>query len=51
MQGRIEGRASEDGQTYEVRQGAKVLKSIPIHDAMNDRKLAKAIGRNKWQGV
>lgn len=49
MQGRLEGRKSEDGASYEVKQGSALLRSIPIDQAMTDRKLALAIKRNGWQ--
>ena len=48
---RIEGRKSADGQSYEIVQGATVLKSQPIDEARADSKLAGAIKRNKWEAL
>lgn len=48
-EGRITGRVSEDGTTYELVQGGTVRQSIPIADAHADEKLKRAILRNKWQ--
>lgn len=47
--GRIEGRKSADGLFYEIRQGDRVLQSIPVHEAMSDAKLARSIARNGWE--
>lgn len=51
MEGRIEGRRSTDGQSYEIKQGDTLLRSIPISEAMNDRKLSTTIQRNKWEAL
>lgn len=48
-EGRIEGRVSEDGATYELWQAGTLRQSIPIADV--DEKLKKAIARNKWQKI
>jgi len=51
VQGRIEGRKSADGAAYEIRQAGAVLRAIPVIEAMNDRKLAAAIRRNRWEAL
>ena len=48
MQGRIEGRKSDDGTAYELRQAGELLRSTPIDDAKDDKKLAAAIRKNGW---
>lgn len=49
MQGRIEGRKSADGASYEIKQGGTVLRTIPIAEAMTDQKLSRVIKQNKWE--
>lgn len=49
MEGRIEGRKSADGLAYEITQGGRLLRSIPIEEALGDAKLAGAIERNHWE--
>jgi hypothetical protein len=49
MQGRIEGRVSADGLNYELVQGGKVLRAIPIDEARDDKKLAGTIKKNGWE--
>lgn len=49
LPGRVEGR--RDGENYVIRQGATVLKSIPLSEALLDAKLAAAIKRNGWEAV
>jgi len=46
---RIEGRKSKDGKHYLLVQDDVVLQTIPIHEAMTDEKLARAIDRNSWE--
>jgi hypothetical protein len=48
LAGRIRGAMADDGETYELRQGEKLLQSIPIDEARGDKKLAAAIKRNAW---
>lgn len=45
-EGRIEGRMSKDGRSYELVQRGAVIQSIPIEQA--DDKLKAAIKRNNW---
>lgn len=47
LSGRVEGRIV--GDQYEIRQGERVLKSIPLDAAKSDAKLAAAIKRNGWE--
>lgn len=49
MEGRVTGRKTEDGSAYELVQLGKVLRSIPMDEARNDKKLAAAIDRNRWE--
>lgn len=49
MDGRVEGQKSNDGLSYEIRQGDRLLKSIPINEARTDRKLAVRHRQNGWQ--
>lgn len=49
LPGRIEGAKSVDGKSYDVSQGDQLLRSIPIHEAMTDEKLARVIKQNKWK--
>lgn len=51
LTGRVKGAISDDGRAYEVRQGDTLLKSIPIDEARDDRKLAAAIKRNGWEAL
>lgn len=47
-QGRIEGRRSEDGTTYDLYQHGNLCQSIPIDLARADKRLRKAIKNNRW---
>lgn len=49
LPGRIEGRISEDGLSYEIRQADKVLQSFPMEEAKSHKALAMAIKRNGWE--
>lgn len=51
LPGRIEGRISEDGQSYEVWQGKTLMKSTPIDEARSCKRHARAIRQNKWEPV
>lgn len=46
--GRITGRVSEDGTTYELLQFGGVRSRIPIAEAHADEKLKRAIEKNGW---
>lgn len=47
--GRVMGAISEDGASYELRQGGRLLQAIPMDEARKDGKLAAAIRRNGWE--
>jgi|GEM_PF-7111316 len=49
LAGRVRGSVSVDGQSYELRQGETLLKSLPIDEARQNGKLAAAIKRNGWE--
>lgn len=49
MEGRIEGRKSDDGLAYELWQGGVLLKSTPLAEAVSDQKLNRAIRKNGWR--
>ncbi|KKW92683.1 hypothetical protein [Sphingobium chungbukense] len=63
LPGRVEGRKSVDGLAYEIRSvdidrrtgepvpGGKLLRSIPLHEAMADVKLARTIKQNGWESI
>lgn len=48
---RIEGRISADSAAYELHQGGRVLRAIPLDEARADPKLAIAIKRNRWEAM
>lgn len=47
LSGRIEGKKA--GDSYEIRQGKTLLRSIPMAEAMGSEKLARTIAQNKWE--
>lgn len=48
-EGRITGRVSTDGQTYELVQNEAVRQSIPIAEAHADERLKRTIDKMKWE--
>lgn len=48
-EGRIEGRVSDDGLSYELVQRGTVRQTIPLADVHADERLKATIARNKWE--